>query len=184
MRDGGLRIVRGLRVAAAAAVAAAALALSSCESTPGQVVEKVKYDFGIGEKPEGYESPTDRIMAQLDKVGKTELKRLNFDGRHGEVKFQEEGNLGGKYYKEVKVYEDYRPLEARAITRGTQGERGFVGLIQYSYRVYQSARTSNRTEAAAEPANIRTDLTGRETYRYSFGPGGVWDGAAGQLSRQ
>mgnify|MGYP003501498184 CR=1 FL=1 len=37
-----------------------------------------------------------------------------------------------------------------------------------------------RTEAEAAPANISTDVTGKETYRYSFGPGGTWDGAPGE----
>ncbi len=155
----------------------------SCASDSGSVVEKVKYDFGIGEKPEGYESGSDRVMSRLDGVGKTEMKRMNLEGRHGEVKFQEEGNLGGKYYKEVKMYEDFRPMDARAVTRTTHGERGYVGYIQYDFQVFQSPRTANRVEAEASSANIRTDISGRETYRYNFSASGAWDGAPGEQTR-
>lgn len=164
-------------------VALLCLSVLSCASDSGSVAEKVKYDFGIGEKPEGYESGSDRVMSRLDGVGKTELKRMNVEGRHGEIKFQEEGNFGGKYYKEVKVYEEYRPMDARAVTRSTHGERGYVGYIQYDYQVFQSPRVTNRTEAEATSANIRTDVSGRETYRYSFGPSGAWDGAPGEQTR-
>jgi len=157
--------------------------LASCASSSGGVVQKVKYDFGIGEKPEGYETGTDKVMSNLDNVGKTEMKRMNLDGRHGVVKFQEEGNLSGKYYKEVKVYETHRPMDARAVSRASHGERGYVGYIQYDYRIFQGARTTNHVEAEASSANIRTDESGRETYRYSFGPSGSWNGAPGELSR-
>lgn len=160
------------------------LIAASCASDGVGVVEKVKYDFGIGEKPEGYESVTDKILVNMENIGKTEMKRMNVAGRHGEIKFQQDSGLTGKYYKEVKVYEDARPMEAMPITRGTMGERGFVGYIQYSYRVYQSERKSNRTEAQAESANISTDVAGRETYRYTFGPGGAWDGKPGELTNR
>ncbi|MCC6696287.1 MAG: hypothetical protein IT365_11710 [Candidatus Hydrogenedentes bacterium] len=157
--------------------------MASCASDSGSVVEKVKYDFGIGEKPEGYESGTDKVMSRLDNVGKTELKRMNLERRHGEVKFQEEGNLSGKYYKEVKTYETYRPMDARPLTRTSYGERGYVGYIQYEFRIFQSPRVTNRVEAEAASATIRTDVSGRETYRYDFGPSGAWDGAPGELTR-
>jgi hypothetical protein len=147
------------------------------------VVEKVKYDFGIGEKPEGYETGTDRVMTRLDGVGKTEMKRMNVEGRHGDIKFQEEGNLGGKYYKEVKVYEAYRPMDARPVSRTSRGERGFVGYVQYDFQVYQSPRVTTRVEAEASSANIETGVSGRETFRYSFGASGAWDGAPGELTR-
>lgn len=152
----------------------------SCGTSGGSVVEKVKYDFGIGEKPEGYESLSDRVMTRLDAVAKTEMKRMNVAGRHGEVQFEEAQGLQGKYYKQVKEYESYQTLEAVPISRGSQGERGFIGYIQYTYRIMQGEKCSTRTEAEASPANIRTDVTGKETYRYSFGPGGTWDGAAGE----
>ncbi len=159
------------------------LLVASCASDSGSVVEKVKYDFGIGEKPEGYESGTDKVMSRLDGVGKAEMKRMNLEGRHGDVKFQEEGSYSGKYYKEVKVYENYRPLDARAVSRTSHGERGYVGYVQYDYQVYQSPRVTNRVEAEASSANIRTDIAGRETYRYSFSPSGSWDGAPGEQTR-
>jgi hypothetical protein len=155
----------------------------SCATDSGSVAEKVKYDFGIGEKPEGYETGTDRIMSRLDGVGKTEMKRMNVEGRHGELKFQEEGNFGGKYYKEVKVYEAYRPMDARPVSRTTRGERGYIGYVQYDFQVFQGPRVANRTEAEASSPNIRTDISGRETFRYSFGPSGSWDGAPGELTR-
>ncbi|MBX7256787.1 MAG: hypothetical protein K1Y02_10525 [Candidatus Hydrogenedentes bacterium] len=159
------------------------LAVCSCASSGGSVIEKVKYDFGIGEKPEGYVSGTDKVMERLDGIGKSELKRMNMAGRHGEVVFEGEGQLRGKYYKKVKVYEEYHPLDAFPTSRSSATERGFIGLIQYTYRVYEGERKSNRTEAAAASANTQTDVSGRETYRYRFGQGATWDGAPGELTR-
>ncbi|MDZ4858826.1 MAG: hypothetical protein SGI88_07560 [Candidatus Hydrogenedentes bacterium] len=158
------------------------LLASSCQSDGGNVVEKVKYDFGIGEKPEGYESMSDKIMTRLEAVGKTELRRMNVEGRHGTIEFQQESNLQGKYYKQVKLYESYTALEAVPVSRGSQGDRGFIGYVQFTYRMMQSERKSNRTEAEAETASIRTDVVSRETYRYTFGPGGTWDGNTGELT--
>ena len=163
------------------ALALALILACSCASSPGEVAQKIKYDFGIGEKPEGYESPSDKVMAQLDKVAKTEMKRLNLDGRQGKVHFQEETGLLGKFYKEAKVYEDYYPLEARVASRSAGGSRGYIGYIDYTYRVFQSERKTNRTEAAAASASIGTDDRGREQYRYTFSTGGVWDGRKGEL---
>lgn len=146
------------------------------------MVEKVKYDFGIGEKPEGYESVSDRVLTRLDAVGKTELKRMNVENRYGNIQFEDEKGLQGKYYKQVKLYESHQALEAVPVSRGSQGERGFVGYVQYAYRIMQGERFSTRTEAEAAPANIRTEITGKETYRYQFGPGAAWDGAPGELT--
>lgn len=165
------------------AVLLCAFLVSCASDNDVGVVEKVKYDFGIGEKPEGYETGSDRVMSRLDGVGKTEMKRMNVEGRHGEIKFQEEGNLGGKYYKEVKVYEAYRPMDARAVSRTSHGERGYVGYVQYDFQVYQSPRVATRVEAEASSATIRTDVAGRETYRYNFGPSGAWDGGPGEETR-
>ncbi|GMV94992.1 MAG: hypothetical protein KJ060_15260 [Candidatus Hydrogenedentes bacterium] len=159
------------------------LVVSCASDNDVGVVEKVKYDFGIGEKPEGYETGSDRVMSRLDAVGKTEMKRMNVEGRHGDIKFQEEGTLGGKYYKEVKVYEAYRPMDARAVSRTSHGERGYVGYVQYDFQVYQSPRVATRVEAEASSATIRTDVAGRETYRYNFGPSGAWDGGPGEETR-
>lgn len=155
-----------------------------CGTDAGSVVEKVKYDFGIGEKPEGYVSTSDLVMQRLDAVGQMEMKRMNREARHGEIKFQDEGGLKGKYYKRVKVYENAIPLEASATSRGSTEDRGYVGYIEYVYRMYESPRKSRRAEAEAEPATIRTGETGREVYRYRFGPTGVWDGAEGERTRQ
>ena len=147
------------------------------------VAEKVKYDFGIGEKPEGYETSTDRIMTRLDGVGKTEMKRMNSDARHGEVHFQEDEALKGMFYKETKRFESYLVLDARSVTRSSQEGRGYVGFVEYTYQVYQGERRNTRAEAAAQPANIRTTERGREVLRYNFGPSGNWDGSPGEKAR-
>jgi hypothetical protein len=158
-------------------------ALCACQRSPGEVMEKVRYDFGMGEKPEGYVSGSERVMENLHDVADAEMKRMNFERRHGEVKFQEQPGFGGVYYKEVKVYEDYYVLDARPITRSTEGQRGYVGFIEYEYRIRQSERKNTRTDASAAPALINTDESGRETYRYRFSPGGAWDGEPGEKTR-
>src|SRR5690606_21690764 len=101
--------------------------LCSCESTPGGVVNKVMVDFGLKEKPEGYVTGTDRVEDRLAQVGQTELKRLNIANRDGEVKFEEGEGLTGKYYKEVKVYENFYPIEAQPVSRAQADDRGYVG---------------------------------------------------------
>ncbi|HOD50441.1 MAG TPA: hypothetical protein PLM14_09970 [Candidatus Hydrogenedentes bacterium] len=158
--------------------------VTGCGTGGGSVIEKVKYDFGIGEKPEGYVSTADIVMGRLSSVGQTELKRMNREGRHGEIQFQDEGGLKGKYFKRVKVYEDAVPLEAGAVSRGATDDRGYLGYIEYTYQMYESARKNTRAEAEAESATVRTGETGREVYRYRFGATGVWDGGEGERSRR
>jgi hypothetical protein len=158
----------------------ACLLVTGCLRTPGEVTDKVLSDFGLRERPEGYVSGTDRVFDRLGTVGQTELKRMNVENRHGDVKFQDDAGFGGKFYKEVKRYEESRPLDAQPVARGAQGERGFVGYLDYSYRIYQSERTDTRAEAAALSATIPTDDQGRETYRYRFNSGGIWDGQKGE----
>ncbi|MFO7973638.1 MAG: hypothetical protein R6V12_03285 [Candidatus Hydrogenedentota bacterium] len=155
-----------------------------CATDGGSVVEKVKYDFGIGEKPEGYVPISELVMKRLDSVGEMEMKRMNREARHGEIKFQDEGGLKGKFYKQVKVYENAIPLDASATSRGSTEDRGYVGYIEYVYRMYESPRKSRRAEAEAEPATIRTGESGHEVYRYRFGPTGVWDGGEGERTRR
>jgi hypothetical protein len=147
------------------------------------VAEKLKYDFGIGEKPEGYVTATDNVLDRLDDVGKTEMKRMNSGSRHGEINFQENDELKGMFYKETRRYESYLVLDARSVSRTSQKGRGYVGFVEYTYQVYQGERRSTRAEAAAQPASIRTDERGRETLRYNFGPSGAWDGASGETAR-
>lgn len=159
------------------------LAAAGCASSGTGVVDKVLQDFGVRERPEGYTSGTDRVYERLTEVGRSELRRMNTQGRHGEVKFEESGGLRAKYYKEVKVYENFYPLDAGPTARTSANERGYVGYIEYSYRIFQSARKSNRTEAAAEQATIPTTERGREKYRYRFSAGGVWRGGKGELVR-
>ncbi|HNV20559.1 MAG TPA: hypothetical protein PLB67_09465 [Candidatus Hydrogenedentes bacterium] len=158
--------------------------LAGCASDGGSVIEKVKYDFGIGEKPEGYVSTSEIIMSRLNAVGQAEMKRMNREGRHGAIEFQDEGGLQGKYFKRVKVYENAVPLEASAVSRGSTDDRGYLGYIEYAYAMHESARKNTRAEAEAEPATIRTGETGREVYRYRFGATGAWDGAKGEPSRR
>ena len=92
--------------------------------------------------------------------------------------------MRGRYYKEVKVYESYFPLDAEAVNTGSQTERGYQGYIEYRYRIYQSARKPTRAEAMAATADIPTDEEGRETYRYRFNSSGVWTGGEGEPSRR
>lgn len=152
----------------------------------GGVGQKVMYDFGIGEQPEGYVSTTDKIMENLPEVGAVEMQRLNAEARHGQIEFQEDGEFRGKYYKTAKVYERAVPLDASAAPR-TASERDtrvFYGYIDYTYRIYQGPRRDSRAEAEADRANIATSETGRETYRYRFGLSGEWTGARGELARE
>ncbi len=145
------------------------------------VVDKVMQDFGLRERPEGYVSGEDNAYAQLPGIGRTEIQRLNNENRHGEVKFEEGDDGFGKFYKEVKVYEDFHPLDARASGRGPTNEQGgYVGIIEYSYRIHQSLRKNTRAEASAEPASVVTDFTDRETLRYRLDRSGAWGGSPGE----
>lgn len=149
------------------------------------VANKVLQDFGLQERPEGYVSGSDRVFASLSDVARTELTRLNTENRYGEIKFDDMGGLIGRYYKEVKIYENFYPLEAMPSARiDANRTRGYVGYIVYRYRIYQSARVANRTLAAAEAPSIATDTRGRETYRYRFSGGGKWLGGKGERVRR
>jgi len=161
------------------AVILAFLTAAGCETPEGGVANKVLVDFGVREAPEGYERGSDTVYNRLSDVGATELRRLNAENRHGTVKFEQEG-LRGAYFKELKVYEDFYPLDAVATTSGTQRDRGFLGYIDYTYRVYQSARFESRVEAETATATIPTGDSGRETYRYRFNQGGFWNGSKGE----
>lgn len=165
-------------------VMALLVGLAGCQGGGnGGVANKVLTDFGIKEKGDDYVEPSDKVFSRLDAVGDREMKRMNAEGRHGEIKFEQSGTLGGAYYKEVKVYEQYRPLDAQRMSRNTQSDRGYIGFVDYSYRVYQSERRPNKTEVEALTANIPTGIDGRETYRYTFGPAGEWNGYPGDPVR-
>jgi hypothetical protein len=153
--------------------------LCSCEGT----VDKVMADFGLKARPEGYVSGSDKVMQRLDSVGAMEMKRMNMEQQRGGVKFQKENEVRGKYYKEVKKYESYVPTDAQAINRASLSESGYVGYLDFTYRMYQSERKPTSAEAAAESANIPTDVTGRETYRYTFSSSGEWNGSKGERAR-
>ena len=163
------------------------LAAGCASDSQTGVMDKVLQDFGLQDRPEGYVSGSDRVFASLGSLARTELKRLNTENRRGEIKFDDRGlgGFAGRYYREVKIYEKYYPLEAMPSTRVDAGRsRGFIGYVEYEYRIYQSARVSNRTLAAVEPANVATDIRGRETYRYRFNGGGTWMGGKGERVRR
>lgn len=157
--------------------------LAGCQTPEEGVVNKVLADFGLRERPEGYVSGSDSVEARLDGVGNAELKRLNFASRQGEVKFEQDG-IRGLYYKEVKVYEDFAPLDAQPVNKTSMGERGYAGYIQFTYRLHQSERKSNKAEALAATADIPVGEPQHEVYRYTFGPAGAWNGAEGELTKR
>ncbi len=155
--------------------------ICGCSSGSGS---KVLQDFGLQERPDDYVSGSDKVMAKLPDVGKAELPRLNAASRTGEVKYEKLDALRGAYYKRVKVYEDFRPLDANYTTRKpTQESVSYVGYIEYSYQFFESPRQESRIEAQAEIATIPTGDRGSETYRYQFGSSGNWNGAKGEAVR-
>ena len=87
-----------------------------CVAGCGGVGNKVLQDFGIQERPEGYESGAERVLSRMGDVGKAEMNRLNIEKRRGEVRYDGADPLHGKYYKLMKVYERYYPLDANAST--------------------------------------------------------------------
>jgi hypothetical protein len=161
------------------AVAVMLLVFAGCQRTPGEVTNKVLTDFGLRDRPEGYVSESDKVFQKLGEVGAVELKRMNENQGKGEVKFQQDG-LRGMYYKEIKVYENFSPVDASAATRTDKDSTTYCGYIEYGYRIHQSERVPTRTEALAQAATIPTDTEGREVYRYTFDSSGAWDGSKGQ----
>jgi len=147
-----------------------------CSGAGGTVLE----DFGIKERPEGYVSGSDKVMANMKAIGNAELKRLNASNRHGEIQYDDSDSLRGKFYKEVRVYTRAYPLDAQPTgRRGNSRQRGFTGLIEYAYEFKESRRFDNRAEAAAANAEIPGRKRGRERFRYNFNSAGAWDGARG-----
>ncbi len=157
------------------------LCVAGCKTEGGGIGQKVLADFGLAEHPEGYVSGSDRVYQQLDTVGQTEMKRMNAESREGQVKFEQDG-LRGRYFKEIKVYEAARPVDVKAST--ASADRGFVGFIEYEYRMYRGEAKSTRAEASAQTADVSTDTTGKETMRYNFNTSGSWDGGKGERSTQ
>ncbi|MFP6583331.1 MAG: hypothetical protein VCD00_12360 [Candidatus Hydrogenedentota bacterium] len=146
----------------------------------GNVGSTVLQDFGLQERSEDYVSGRDRTMESMRMVGAAEVKRLNAAGRHGELVYDDSEALRGKYFKRVKKYMRAYALEAQPVSRsGNRKETGFTGLIEYSYEFYEGRRASNRTEAQAADAEIPTGERGRDTFRYRFSSGGVWNGGKG-----
>jgi len=155
--------------------------LAGCRSDGGGVGQKVLADFGLAEHPEGYVSGSDKVYQQLDTVGQTEIKRMNAEGREGQIKFEQDG-LKGRYFKEIKVYETAHSVDVKGSSGS--GDRGYVGFIEYEYRIYRGEAKPTRVEAAAQTADISTDTTGKETMRYNFNTSGAWDGGKGEHSSQ
>ena len=153
------------------------LAVSGCG---GGVGSTVLQDFGIQDRPDDYVSGSEMVMKNMQTVGATELKRLNTEGRYGELVFDDSEALRGRYYKKVKKYIRAYPIEAKPVgrTANRQGS-GFNGLIEYAYEIYEGPRFSNRTEANASDAEIPTGTRGRDTFRYRFSAAGNWDGNKG-----
>ncbi len=166
------------------AIVVAALCIAGCQGQGGQgVVETVMSDFGLAEKPEGYVSGADKVYEALNAVGEQEMKRMNQTERLGVVKVEEDG-LKVNYYKEVKEYVSYYPLDAQASSKAADRDRGYVAYLEYRYRVLQGPRKANRTEAQAESATVDTGKEGRETFRYRFNSGGTWDGGKGERTQE
>jgi len=172
-----------LNVKRLAVVLVVSVLLAACQSPEGGVMNKVMVDFGLKEKPEGYKTGSDRVFERMNTVGAAEMKRMNQEAQHGTVKFQKDGDLRGKYYKEVKVYEGYYPADVQPISRAAM-EQGYAGYVEYAYRLYQSERKNTNTEAAAASANIATDITGRDSFKYTFGVSGDWSGGKGEKARR
>ena len=161
------------------------LSIVGCAGQNGQTpMGTVMSDFGLKEKPEGYVSGADKVYERLNAVGETEMKRMNLTERLGTVKVEEDG-LQVKYYKEVKEYVSYYPLDAKSNSRTVDRDRGgYVGYVEYRYRILQGPRKPTRTEAQAESATIPSGEEGKETYRYKFNGGGVWNGGKGERARR
>lgn len=154
------------------------IAAAGCGSTGNKVLQ----DFGIQDRPEDYVSGADRVMANMQDVGKVEMDRLNAAQRRGEVLFDDSDSLKGKYFRRVREYESYHPLDASAATRTSQNQPiSFIGYIEYDYQVYESTRADTRAEASTLPADIPTGRRGRETYRYKFDGAANWNGGRGEL---
>lgn len=156
------------------------VALAGCSGTGNKVLQ----DFGLQDRPEGYVSGSDRVVERLADIGKTELNRLNLADRRGEIMYDDEDPLHGKYYKKLKVYERFYTLDANSTGRtAANDQRGYVGYIEYAYQMYEGPRKNTRAEAMAELADIPTGEDGRETYRYRFNSAGSWNGGKGEKLR-
>lgn len=157
------------------------LALTLLAGCAGNVSNTVLQDFGLQERSADYQSGEDLTLKNMRTVGAIELKRLNTEQQRGETHYVKNGDLNGKFHKEVKRYTKSYPLNARANTRsGNRKMSGFNGTIEYAYEFYEGPRFSNRTKAEASDATVPSGRKGREAYRYTFSASGTWDGAKGK----
>ena len=161
------------------AVLVLTVALSGCQRTPGQVVNKVLTDFGVRKAPEEQTEVDSARLQKLAVVGEQELARLNQESRRGDVKCDTSDKMRALYYKEAKVYENFYPVDYTDVMSQDEEKRGFQGYIDFEYRMYQSERFPTRAEAAMANATVPSDQGGRERYRYSFTQGGEWNGRKG-----
>lgn len=153
------------------------LAVAGCAGSGSKVLQ----DFGLQERPDDYVSGAQRVMERLPDVAKIEMTRLNAATRAGDVKYEKVDDVTGAYYKRVKVYEDFRPLDANHTGRSAaQGDTAYLGYIEYTYQFFESVRRPTRIEATSELANIPTGERDREIYRYKFNSGGNWTGGKGE----
>jgi hypothetical protein len=153
------------------------LSITGC----GSVGNTVMQDFGLQERPDDYESGSDKVLKAMENVGKSELSRLNLSQRRGEIAYQKK-DLSTLYYKTMKKYRRSYPIEANSKSRNSQSKsKGFIGYIEYDYEIYESARFINRVEAEAAPAEIPSGQRGREVYSYKFTTSGTWNGQRGSL---
>lgn len=156
----------------------ALLGFSACSG----VGDKVMQDFGLQERPADYEAGTDRASDELERVGKTEMARLNNDAREGEVVLRSENEAVGTYFRERKIYESYKVLDSFATTgrRGTGSDRGFSGYIEYTYEVYESLPAENRLLAERAPTTVSTGRRNTTVLRYEMNAAGRWNGSPGR----
>jgi hypothetical protein len=70
---------------------------------------------------------SDKVVERLNEIGEVEMKRMNQAERLGEVQVEEDG-LQVNYYKLVKEYVSYYPVEASATSRASDRDRGFCGV--------------------------------------------------------
>ena len=102
--------------------------LAGCASDGGSVIEKVKYDFGIGEKPEGYVSTSEIIMSRLNAVGQAEMKRMNrqFRGKDYATDVLSFDSMDPTSLGELVLC---MPVIRRQARRTGLGERGELGYM-------------------------------------------------------
>jgi len=70
------------------------------------------------------------------------------------------------------------------VARAGESETGYDAYIEYAYCMHQSMRRGTAVEAEAESADIATNTTGRDLYRYHFRASREWDGGKGEKTKR